>query len=328
MLTIRVAVSLSLFSGALAGPACSRKHWGTSDCIQLCKTRWGWSGSVMGSDPWGSVMSSSSGSYESTVSEACGSDTVVSSAEGAVGTWTSSAISETTPSSTEAVPSSSFSSSILVESSSTSEPSSSPAAFIPVISSTTSTSEFTSFTPETSSSFFEPASTTSEPPATTEVPETTEQAPATTTEAPTTTSSSEAAPPASSSDSSSSNSGSTSQSDIDAYLKATMTDLTWSDDLAAAAQQWANNCKFEHSGEKLVHMERIWRRAWTDEGYDGAGTLNHFTQVVWKATTQVGCAVASCDGIFDASFGKANFYVCEYSPAGNVIGQIDANVQA
>ncbi|KAF8922373.1 CAP domain-containing protein [Mucidula mucida] len=325
MLTIRVAVALSLFSGVLAGPACSRKHWGTSDCVQRCKTRWGWSGSVMGSDPWGSVMSSSSGSWESTVSEACGSDTVVSSTEGAVSTSTSSATSETTTSSilsTSTPSSSSSSSSILVESSSVaSEPSSSPAAFIPVASSTTSTSEFTSFTPETTSStFFEPASTTSEPsqpPTTTEVPETTEQAPATTTEAPTTTSSSEAAPLASSSDSgSSNNSGSTSQSDIDAYLKGHndvraqhgASDLTWSDDLAAAAQQWANNCVFKHSGGTLgPYGENL-----------AAGTGDYsIASVVWKATTQVGCAVASCDGIFDA-----------YSPAGNVIGQFDANVQA
>lgn len=30
---------------------------------------------------------------------------------------------------------------------------------------------------------------------------------------------------------------------------------------------------------------------------------SHFTQVVWKATTEVGCAVQSCSGIFAASFG-------------------------
>jgi len=32
-------------------------------------------------------------------------------------------------------------------------------------------------------------------------------------------------------------------------------------------------------------------------------TYSHFTQVVWKGTTQVGCAVATCSGIFDASYG-------------------------
>jgi hypothetical protein len=32
-------------------------------------------------------------------------------------------------------------------------------------------------------------------------------------------------------------------------------------------------------------------------------TYSHFKQVVWKSTTQVGCAVATCSGIFDASAG-------------------------
>ena len=41
------------------------------------------------------------------------------------------------------------------------------------------------------------------------------------------------------------------------------------------------------------------------------GVCSHFTQVVWKATTQLGCAVASCSGIFPASYGPANYYVCE-----------------
>lgn len=36
--------------------------------------------------------------------------------------------------------------------------------------------------------------------------------------------------------------------------------------------------------------------------------------VVWKATTQVGCAVAACDGIFDPKYGKAQFHVCHYNP--------------
>jgi hypothetical protein len=36
---------------------------------------------------------------------------------------------------------------------------------------------------------------------------------------------------------------------------------------------------------------------------------------------ELGCAVASCDGIFDPVYGKAQFYVCEYAPPGNYAGQ-------
>jgi hypothetical protein len=42
--------------------------------------------------------------------------------------------------------------------------------------------------------------------------------------------------------------------------------------------------------------------------------------MVWKETTQLGCARANCTGIFDASYGLAHFDVCEYYPQGNVIG--------
>ena len=37
---------------------------------------------------------------------------------------------------------------------------------------------------------------------------------------------------------------------------------------------------------------------------------SHFTQVVWKGTSQVGCAVSTCSGIFDAKFG-----VCSTMPS-------------
>jgi len=41
--------------------------------------------------------------------------------------------------------------------------------------------------------------------------------------------------------------------------------------------------------------------------------VGHYTQIIWPATTEVGCAVAQ---------GGANdFLVCRYNPAGNVYGQ-------
>ncbi|KAG7384526.1 hypothetical protein PHYPSEUDO_002514 [Phytophthora pseudosyringae] len=41
----------------------------------------------------------------------------------------------------------------------------------------------------------------------------------------------------------------------------------------------------------------------------GTGTYNAYSQVLWAATTSVGCARASCSG--------GDLVVCEYSPAGN-----------
>jgi hypothetical protein len=48
----------------------------------------------------------------------------------------------------------------------------------------------------------------------------------------------------------------------------------------------------------------------------GAG---HFTQLVWKNTTAVGCGAADCDE-------KGWLLVCEYNPMGNVIGAFGGNV--
>jgi uncharacterized protein YkwD len=116
--------------------------------------------------------------------------------------------------------------------------------------------------------------------------------------------------------------------------------LAWSPQLAAVAQKWANNlrdhdCAFEHShgqyGENLaagttgymdpVAVVAMWYGEIKDYSYDHPGfsmTTGHFTQVVWKGTTQVGCGMSQCKGM--------DVWVCEYDPPGNWEGQYPDNV--
>jgi hypothetical protein len=42
------------------------------------------------------------------------------------------------------------------------------------------------------------------------------------------------------------------------------------------------------------------------------GGCGHYTQIVWRASTQVGCGVATCGG--------EEVWTCQYSPAGNMVG--------
>ncbi|KAJ7129351.1 CAP domain-containing protein [Mycena epipterygia] len=121
-------------------------------------------------------------------------------------------------------------------------------------------------------------------------------------------------------------------------------DLVWNTTLAIKAKAWANTCKVVHSdgtlldtpyGENIVAatgdfgIAAAVKQFTLDESdYNPANpTYNHFTQVVWKSTTQLGCAMAHCEGVFDPSLGQASYYVCLYDPAGNVIGAAPANVQ-
>ncbi|KAJ1307609.1 hypothetical protein OPQ81_001704 [Rhizoctonia solani] len=115
--------------------------------------------------------------------------------------------------------------------------------------------------------------------------------------------------------------------------------LVWDNALASSAQDWANQCKFQHSqsGQNLYAgtgnpTAAAAVGAWNAESKDynaGNPQPSHWTQVVWKGTTKLGCALKQCapGTIFDASYGVANYYVCHYSPAGNVIGQFPQNVQ-
>ncbi|MDO8704662.1 MAG: CAP domain-containing protein [Sulfuricaulis sp.] len=127
--------------------------------------------------------------------------------------------------------------------------------------------------------------------------------------------------------------------------------LTYSPALAATAQAWADNlkrashCRMRHSkpdgqyGENLywasaltwsnghrelqnVSPERV-VDSWGSEeaNYDYAKNrctpgkmCGHYTQVVWRSTTTVGCAMAVCDETLE------QVWVCQYQPAGNLVG--------
>ncbi|KIH54405.1 hypothetical protein ANCDUO_15450 [Ancylostoma duodenale] len=49
------------------------------------------------------------------------------------------------------------------------------------------------------------------------------------------------------------------------------------------------------------------------QGVQAKQQLPPFTQIIWAATTKVGCVVVRCNG--------QAFTVCRYSPRGNIIGQ-------
>ena len=113
--------------------------------------------------------------------------------------------------------------------------------------------------------------------------------------------------------------------------------LTWSEELAAYAQNYAD--QYDCSGN-LVHSGGPYGEnlalgygltgavdAWYDEiskyNYDDPGyspQTGHFTQVVWKSSTQVGCGYKYCGSYW------GDYVVCEYAPAGNVIGEFAENV--
>ncbi|KAH9899635.1 CAP domain-containing protein [Cubamyces lactineus] len=112
--------------------------------------------------------------------------------------------------------------------------------------------------------------------------------------------------------------------------------LTWSDDLASKARSYAARCELKHSGGANGPVGENLAAATGTFDVNSAVklfvqdarqfhtvpfTFSHFTQVIWKSTTQLGCGSALCDNIFPDQDGKATYHVCLYDPVGNVVGQ-------
>ena len=111
--------------------------------------------------------------------------------------------------------------------------------------------------------------------------------------------------------------------------------LRWSDTLAQFARQWADTLlarrQFSHRpnspyGENLFEIRgaastpREVVGSWGSEAKDYdyrsnrcRGQCGHYTQIVWRSTRSVGCAVARRAGV--------EIWVCNYDPPGNFAGR-------
>jgi hypothetical protein len=118
--------------------------------------------------------------------------------------------------------------------------------------------------------------------------------------------------------------------------------LVWSDSLAAGAQNWSEHLagevhSLQHSGlpgvgenlamwtsgraslTKLVDLWGAEKYYFIDSTFPDVSTtgswrtVGHYTQIIWRNTTEVGCGLARGGGY--------DFLVCRYNPQGNFMGE-------
>ncbi|CAG0891119.1 unnamed protein product [Darwinula stevensoni] len=126
--------------------------------------------------------------------------------------------------------------------------------------------------------------------------------------------------------------------------------LNWDDELTFIAQKWADRCRSDNDcnqcrrvarflvGQNLFFSKSMFQEdpsadwqfplsSWSSTGqrfplkhlpsYKAGSEWSTYTQMVWGKSYKVGCGFAS----FREGSGFRKFYVCNYGPAGNLIGQ-------
>jgi len=129
-----------------------------------------------------------------------------------------------------------------------------------------------------------------------------------------------------------------------------MQKLKWNNALEQFAQNTASKCKFDHTtyetrqnvagfsyiGENIYTVAGAMAQPtvksavddWASEQKDYdlnsdkcSKMCGHYTQIVWAATTDFGCAISQCDGIEGFSSEKGYLIFCNYGIGGNMVGE-------
>jgi len=102
--------------------------------------------------------------------------------------------------------------------------------------------------------------------------------------------------------------------------------LRWSQELADYAKQNTQSCQMQHTGgpygenlafgySDVVSAVTGWYNEKDQYNYNSPGfqgSTGHFSQVIWKATSELGCYFRDCNG--------RGYLMCEYRTPGNVMG--------
>lgn len=119
-----------------------------------------------------------------------------------------------------------------------------------------------------------------------------------------------------------------------------LTPMHWSADAGSLAADWAARCTFTHRdpnplGENIyagtaepdiAEVIRYWASEKADFDYAAnrcatGKQCGHYTQIVWRSSVGVGCAVQRCATGSPFGGGAWSLVVCNYEPAGNYVGQ-------